>query len=419
MPQPTLKQIFMENFNVPITKRQVEQFAAHIQKYELRDDHALAFNTDTIRIHDAYFIDSRDANILFDTFQINRTLFKRYIGLCPSINKDFKVAGNDFNICTIWVAHLVLISNLPKSVKELALFNLFKYLNYKFFCGATHSLLPHKPDPEIMKATIDQLSLKFGIKQAETSTWKLVIEQYSRSIYDPKTSIHLHTLELFQPDEACTYVITDISSRIKNRIKSIVSEFYKTRAKGERLGSTSMMVDNGEDKEVADIVSHVEQCIDGVSNSVLNINKFVRSTYIQVACKLNSGIRPDNLRSILIKFSDEAVKQYHNKAQYDTIVKNNETIYVGYYALISNLIHKTYRACQSDKSVNMRSRVSILDKTRNMYRSSRVNDPDILNIKNSVARLIEMYSNSTRPTTVISLKLAFITYIILLSFDYS
>ena len=77
MPQPTLKQIFMENFNVPITKRQVEQFAAHIQKYELRDDHALAFNTDTIRIHDAYFIDSRDANILFDTFQINRTLFKR------------------------------------------------------------------------------------------------------------------------------------------------------------------------------------------------------------------------------------------------------------------------------------------------------------------------------------------------------
>ena len=66
----------------------------------------------------------------------------------------------------------------------------------------------------------------------------------------------------------------------------------------------------------------------------------------------------------------------------------------------------------------MKSRLAILDKVRNTFRSSRVNDPDILRIKDSVEHLVEIAKVTSRDSTKASLKIAFILYIILLTFDY-
>ena len=53
----------------------------------------------------------------------------------------------------------------------------------------------------------------------------------------------------------------------------------------------------------------------------------------------------------------------------------------------------------------------------NLYRSSRVSDPIVVKIKDSVSNFIDSTKLSSREATNASLKIGFIMYIILLSFD--
>ena len=67
--------------------------------------------------------------------------------------------------------------------------------------------------------------------------------------------------------------------------------------------------------------------------------------------------------------------------------------------------------------VNLKSKVAILMKASNLYRSSRISDPEILKIKSSVDAFVLDSKISKRESTLASLKIAFIVYIILLTFD--
>ena len=119
------------------------------------------------------------------------------------------------------------------------------------------------------------------------------------------------------------------------------------------------------------------------------------------------------MRNALVRISTIASYQYKKHKQED-IDKNGN--YVGYLVLVRNLIQAVYRQCVLDK-VNLRSKLAILDKATNLFKSSRVAEPSIVKVKSSVERLIIETGVTRRPATVASLKIAVAIYLILLTFD--
>ena len=119
------------------------------------------------------------------------------------------------------------------------------------------------------------------------------------------------------------------------------------------------------------------------------------------------------VRNVLMQFSAMATLQYQ-KGKGDTMDKSGK-LYEGYHILISNLIQRTYRACIVDKVKLVRA--NILKKAINMYRSSRISDQTVLTIKDSVSKFVDDTKVSSRVATNASLKIGFIIYIILMSFD--
>lgn len=412
--QLSLKQLCMQRFNITITKRMIDQLVRVCTLYEVRDDHVEALNSPMLGVNKIHFFD-KDQRAVFDVFEVDRNDFAKMIQQ-SGLNKDFKVSSDVYNVFTVYMAHCIMKSSLPKSVQEEGCFALWKMLQYKFFSSIVNHMLPYKPNPDVMQATLDGLSAKFDIVNKETNTWKLVMEARARELCQKEGNIHYHSILNFTPDQKVVYVLSDVQTRLRTKIKLVVQEYYKTLEEGKRIASTTMTTDDLEgEKIVKELTGSLDNVIAVICNKALNANQFIRNDVVRIVSKLVPNIRPDMMRTLLMFFSNQSVVQYQKHKQ-DEIDKTGRYL-IGYHILITEIIQRSYRLCILEK-VNMKSRLAILDKVRNTFRSSRVNDPDILRIKDSVEHLIEIAKVTSRDSTKASLKIAFILYIILLTFDY-
>lgn len=412
--QLSLKQLCMQRFNITITKRMIDQLVRVCTLYEVRDDHVEALNSPMLGVNKIHFFD-KDQRAVFDVFEVDRNDFAKMIQQ-SGLNKDFKVSSDVYNVFTVYMAHCIMKSSLPKSVQEEGCFALWKMLQYKFFSSIVNHMLPYKPNPDVMQATLDGLSAKFDIVNKETNTWKLVMEARARELCQKDGNIHYHSILNFTPDQKVVYVLSDVQTRLRTKIKLVVQEYYKTLEEGKRIASTTMTTDDLEgEKIVKELTGSLDNMIAVICNKALNANQFIRNDVVRIVSKLVPNIRPDMMRTLLMFFSNQSVVQYQKHKQ-DEIDKTGRYL-IGYHILITEIIQRSYRLCILEK-VNMKSRLAILDKVRNTFRSSRVNDPDILRIKDSVEHLVEIAKVTSRDSTKASLKIAFILYIILLTFDY-
>jgi len=412
----TLKEILLERYKLDITRNHYLRIKKHLISWELRDQHPEALNTPMLGITKIHFL-TKDTMALFDIFDIEKSAFEATFRAAKTIDTSRRVISDAYNMLTVWAAYMVEQSSLPKAQKEEMQYNLFKLMQYRIFTSIVNYNFPHRAQEDVMEYTINELSNKFDIKRNETSTWKLVIEARSKDIVG-RDSIHHRTLRSFAPDDKVLYVITDVHTRIWVKLTTIIQKFYKNKEAGNRMGSYGIVGEIDGEKVVKNLVASYDQMIEGISNDVLSTNKFIDHTSIDIAVKITGNIRADMFRSLLIKFSDMAIDQHRKKNQ-DLIEGVDEhKLLIGYRILISNIIQKTYRECIFDKTVNMKSKLEILSKSRNIYRSSRITNKDILIIKNSVSDFVDKYSNSNRESTNASLRIAFISYIIILSFKH-
>jgi hypothetical protein len=184
-----------------------------------------------------------------------------------------------------------------------------------------------------------------------------------------------------------------------------------------KIGSYTNIQDINGERFIRDIAAIYDTMITGVCNQASNINKFINNEYIKVVATISTNITESMLRQLLVAFSNMAVVQISKNKTEEVITEGKDEILIGYRAIISNIIQKSYRDCIANK-VDITSPLHIFEHVKNVYRSSRIMDPDILLVKRSVDRFINDSKITSRDATKASLKISFIIYILLLSFDY-
>lgn len=394
----------------------IDQYIRYCAIYEVRGEHAQAFNTPMLGVNKAYFL-PKDADALFDIFKLDQKLITEALKKSTGIHDKTHVIRNDFNMATIWVVYCL---NQLKSVPKKKIYDgqmaLLKMLNYKFFTGKVNHLFPHSVDAGVMEATIDGLSFKCDIKQPTTPTWRAVMESHCVNVLGP-TSIHKDTFLTFEPDFRVGYVISDLQTRLGSKLVNISCAYYDNHKTQTRIGESSFTTTDKEgEKVVKELKASLDSSISRISTDVLNVNTFINYEDVKLVCKLVPSVRPDMLKSVLSIFSNMAYTQYRSKQAEETLkTPKSELIYVGYRTLITELIQKTYRHCIM-AGVKVDSHLGILSKTRDIYRASRIANPDIITIKNSVDYFVVKNTKYTREATLISVRTAFILYMIICSF---
>ena len=406
-----LKNLFSKYEFVP-TRKLAESIIRWKVIYETRDTHADALNTPLLGCAKIGFF-NRDTQALFDLLGVNRDDFKRTIRQ-SSIDPNFQVASDEYNLLTIHACHIFTVSSLPQKIKDDTVKALIFMMLVKFFSSLMRHYLPYGANPGIMELTIDSLSDKFDIKQKETSTWKLVLEARAQEMVTAG-NIHWNTFRTFVPDQKVVYVITDLQTRIRTKVRLITTIYYDLVKKDREIKSTTLIGEGPQgQKVVKELTNAYDAMIASISNRALNAQQFIQADYIKLCCKLIPNVREDLMRNMLMTFSSASNLQYQKK-QWDALSKD-KTMFLGYHILIQNIIQCTYRDCIM-KRIDLKSRYEILKNALNLYRSSRVNDATVKMIKDSVEKLVVGRKFSSRDATNASLKIAFIAYIMLLSFN--
>lgn len=400
--------------NLTINTDTLKHLQAICAMFETKNRHSEALNSPLLGVVPIFFT-STDRAALFTIFNITEESINKTIDELPGIDPSWNVARDAYNHLILWAAYKTINSKLSNQQINDILFLLFKLLHYKFFTSIVYNSYKHGADPNVMEAVINGLSNKFDIIQE--GTWKKVLEARSRDVFS-STSIHLQTIQQFKENDDVLYLLSDIQTRLRQKIKLITILYYQKKEDGEEISSYNLIDTVDGEKVIAAQTSVFDSMIEGLVNQIQSSSRFVDMELIKVLCTKFQYISEEMLRSTLVMLSDTAALQAQshdlNKSKKN---KQGEELYIGLGLLVREIIQKTYRTCILDK-VNISSKSSILLKTNNLYTNSRINDDYILNIKRSMLHFVIECKKSTRDATNASLSIAIILYIIIKSFEY-
>lgn len=439
----TIKATLEDLVPLQMTQTMFDNITRYCQQFETRDNHSLALNSPYLGLHKCFFT-TKDQENYFSMFDISTKELTQKFGIArvpqlisnlsqgelrkvliklDAVDASRKVQSDPFNIFSTYAMHKAATSpHLNNAKRQMLTFTLMKILEYKFFTSIVNYRFKYGCDEGAMKATIDNLSNKFAITQQ--GTWKSVLETRATELISPK-SIHYDTITKYNDDMGILYLITDVQTRIRNQLNIVTTAYYQTKEKGDTIRSYGLVGNDLDgEKIVMSQISTFDTMTANLVNEMMSVHQFIQPDLIEVICKMYKNVRKDVFRGVLIKMSELALEQSKfnsNKAITKSLdyvmLQNGEERYIGMRSLMINLIQKTYRYCIQSRT-NMNSKLDILKTTKDVYGSSRISDPNIIAVRESIALLMDRCNVSRRAATVASLRIAIVVYIIIKTFRY-
>ena len=403
----------MSALNIQLTPQRISSMIQQVAVWEVRGHHAISLNTQSIGLHPIVFTDA-DRDVLFTIFGTEQKNLRALVQKCGAINPEYKVTSDPFNILATWLLHLGYQDIDNTKLRDEFLLAVSKYLHYRFFTSLVNHYFPHGAAEKYMTAAVNSLSRKFDI--VIYGTWKAAIEARCHDLISTG-SIHRKALETATDDKLFLYVIQDVQTRIRDKIKNVTAAYYEMRENGTTVGSRAATKETEDGKILVHTTKTLDLMIYNLQNEVLIERLFIDTETIRLVSAQFSAITQDMLRSALLSFVEIAEDQ-RNSGQLDLIKTNDgHELYIGIRVFLSNLIQKTYRHCIRN-GVDITNQAAIYIKAKNVYSSSRIADEDIITIKQSIAYIVDLISSSRRETTKSSLRLAIILYLLVRSFHF-
>ena len=405
----------MSSLNINIDQKTIDAIEYFLMQYELRGTHPLALNTPLLGVYTISFIES-DRNHFFNIFGVHEKDIDKIIALVPTIGSEWKVLGDAFNILSIWILHLAYTQIRDQHIREQFMINVAKFLHYRFFSSLVHHSFPHGANHAVMLATINGLSKKFDI--TIYGTWKLTIEARCKDLIS-SNSIHHKVFEKANDDKTYTYVITDVQTRMRDKVKNIVNEYKIVKSNGGAIDSKSSTIELDGEKMLRDKVNSIDTIISNLRTDILSSRVWINNTTVEFVVRKFTSISTDMLKSALLIMSETASVQLDSK-EFDKIevVDDRSELYIGMGALIRNFIMQSYRYIIKNH-INPANKAQVFLKLLNAYSASRTSDVELIKIKDSISYFVDTIDLTRRPTTVSSLRIALLMYILVRGFQYT
>lgn len=453
-----IREAFESNFPLNITPQLAIAITRFVMEYELHDTNMQAFSSPFLGIYKCFFKDS-DRSGFFDLFSlsdkqifdsietkngqisvfgvdvadivqeqkkaangyfnevaktgISSATLRSVIKTIPSINTEFKVVSDPFNLFATYVVYCLGKAKLTDVVKYNAQFAVLKLLQYKFFTSIVAHRFKYAPNEAIMHATFEQMTERFDVKKA--GSWKAVIENRCMEMLE-STSIHKKALSTFEDDKAVLYFISDFETRIRNQLNVFVSEFMRVKAAGDIVGSYSnTTADTEGNKVIVESEDKMESAILNLYNTSLVTARFIDNNALRIIAANFTAINNQQLRRVIIAFSEYAVKKYKEGNAEEIKENDNVTLYLGPAVFIRYTIQQSWRYCLVN-NVNVNNPLQVFKTVKGVFSSSRISDKTIINVRASSDFIINEIQESRRETTVSALRIALILYLVLLAF---
>lgn len=238
-----------------------------------------------------------DKNIFYDNlFGIQLEDVNEAIDNIKTIPASFKIARDDINLVTFYIAHRFLSNpKLTDKQKKQYAEEALNYFSYRTLVLISSMYFIYPISEEKATSLTERLSGKYIIKNVKN--WNEYCQYRSSEYLQSKFN---KTLVEFNNDKELPNAISDLFSRTKDTLKNIYSEFMVMLERDETLASKSATITDAEGVDtVADRVDNIYKYMNRIDELLTDKGALIRKSHIAAVTDILSGLSQKDLEKVL------------------------------------------------------------------------------------------------------------------------
>lgn len=329
-----------------------------------------------------------------EVLQIDEAYLQECIHSVKAVNKDWKVAGDAFNLSVVWFIHKCIDELNPRDkIVYEAMVEALVMLQFRFLSSIYTHYFDKPVDNEAAEAVYSALTMKFAIKRL--GSWGEVLKWRAESFLS-KEGKHYRDLVKFDDDERIMYVVTDMSTRVRKSIKDQYKILDRVRSGNLRIETTSNTVVLDGDKIIRDQVSAYNNAKTYLLDVAGNDSSFIKLELVDVVLDVMSTTSRQSLLDIL-----------RSIARTPTGKKRDEVEEI----MEDTLMHAFDYIAR--ERIRFHDVGFILNKMRALYMSSKSTDPRLLSLRTRIEKYAKRHSALRASSALASVRTALMLYFLL------
>lgn len=337
-----------------------------------------------------------DKNIFYNNlFNLDYSIVEKSLDSITSIPKNFKIARDDINLITFYIAHRFLINTeLTKDKKIEYAREILNYFNYRTLILISSNYFIYPITEEKAVGLIEKLSNKYIIKKLKNWNEYCIYrsDEYLKSKY-------LDLLIKFNEEELANG-INDLFNRTKDTLKNIYREFINIDENFDIVKSSKNIINDVDGEAVIiDRIGSSESYVIKLENILTSKDTFIKKEYINVTISIIDSVSSRQLIEALGLIIDYMFKDRNSNNKIlqhfkellvnciDYLQKKN--LYLGKHNNVINIINiiignLLYSRGTDISITNIKNTGSNLLKEIYKYNKVHVSERSIKNIRNAV-----------------------------------
>lgn len=336
-----------------------------------------------------------DRNLWFsEVFDVDEEVLKENLHEVHSIQKEWNVVGDVFNMTIPYLMYRVYHSKLDAKTKHQALVDIVCMYHYKCFTSIIHNDYPYQARKEVVLETYNRLSLKYDIKRY--GNWRALIEARAEFIIDPKTGIHFDAFTKMDDDKKIIYMVGDIQNRFRRLINDINKVFHEVKNKTDIISIEGAKVNLKDELTIKSVSKEVSQYNLYIERILTEETSFYKSELVNYASSVLEHPNTDKLGYLVQKFAGawNNPKDKHCKKFVDAVITHM------FEYLHSNGIKKT-------------NVLEVLVRLRGAYGAPKSKNDTVKDVRNLGEEIVKQLTGIKTPQTVQSLRAGLSLYIVI------
>ena len=204
---------------------------------------------------------------------------------------------------------------------------------------------------------------------------------------------------------------------MRNQIKSISSVFHMNKELNNSVKNYSPTQDVNGLTIIKDIQGTTDIIKHRLNSQITNKSMFINESYVTLLNSIFKIINKLTIRRFLEYMCDSAKAQNEMENLKEVIIKKDFIFYNSISVLSYEVIKTIYLHC-FDNNIDIKKKLSLLQTTKQLFVSSRLQNEKIWNIKKSCGIHIKDSRISNKQTIISTLTSIYAMYLILKSFEY-
>lgn len=336
-----------------------------------------------------------DRNLWFsEVFDVDEEELKENLHEVKSIQKEWNVVGDVFNMTIPYLLYRVYHSKLDPKTKHQALVDIVCMYHYKCFTSIIHNDYPYQARKEVVLETYNRLSKKYDIKQY--GSWRALIEARAEFILDPKTGIHFDAYTKMDDDKKIIYMVGDIQNRFRRVINDINKVFHEVKNKTNIVSIEGAKVNLQDEITIKSVSKEVTQNTLYIDRILTEETSFYKAELVEYASSVLEHPNTEKLAYLVQQLPGayKNPKDKHAKVFVDAVVEHM------WEYLHANGIKKT-------------KVLEVLTRLRGAYGAPKSNNNTVKVVRQEGEEVVKKLTGIKTPMAIQSLRAGLSLYIVI------